>query len=253
MPLLGYDFNPARPTDGDFVRHPTGPQAASEIRDLKSRILGFFSVKFLTDAGDLKTNSVPTSALVPLSPSPRGTFRKVTVNGKGQVTGGDPDRDPMFPRALRAVYFGASSSTSFLDDEDGVNEVVGKPSTSGGSSNFQPPYDPLVTTAQFSFLEYTFVVPEGVTKVDVRMSGKTPNSGTLGAVQRIGSVRVSGGDVLRVFVGADSVSPCRVMTLDGSVYFDNTSVQSGVDTVHKGVYEPWFDGVPSVVVLEWYA
>jgi len=39
---FGDDFNPAQPTDGEFVRSPDKDQFASELRDLKFRIKDFF-------------------------------------------------------------------------------------------------------------------------------------------------------------------------------------------------------------------
>jgi len=39
---FGDDFNPAQPTDGEFVRSPDKDQFATEVRDLKFRIKDFF-------------------------------------------------------------------------------------------------------------------------------------------------------------------------------------------------------------------
>lgn len=42
MDRFGSDFNASRPTEGDYVRHATKPQLATELREMKRRIKVFF-------------------------------------------------------------------------------------------------------------------------------------------------------------------------------------------------------------------
>jgi len=42
MDRFGNDFNASRPTEGDFVRHATKAQMATELREIKRRLKVFF-------------------------------------------------------------------------------------------------------------------------------------------------------------------------------------------------------------------
>lgn len=253
MSLLGTDFNPARPTDGDFVRRATGVQMATEMRDLKSRISSFFDRKFDLSTGFLEDDVVPPSALQSLSPDPTGTYRTMEVNRKGQVIGGEPTRSYLYPRAMRACFFGDTSLRSFIDREDGVEEVAGS-EKSTVAANLG--YILVVTTARY--LEWLFVVPDGVTRIGFGMSGGTPNPSDP-TISRSGSLEVAGGDVLRVFASLDGVSPCRIANLSGTVYCDNTDLESGMTTASKTSASQIYHGFggtsgdPSIVRLDWYA
>lgn len=268
MPLLGQDFNPARPTDGDFTRHPSREQGATVIRDLKARLKDFFDGVFFLDTGDLKNSVVPSSALQSLSPNPEGTYRTFTINSKGQCTDGDAERGISAPRCYRALFFGSTAIESTVDRDDGFDVITGKPSSSPNSnSNFartSGPYVLMGTT--FNHLEFLFTVPPRVTRLRVMLTGGSPfytsptSWSSDSRVTRIGSFDVTQGQLLRIFCGTDAASPCRIADFTSTVYFDNTQVQSGtINGSFKTLAAPWhekFGGVagnPSLVTLEWYA
>lgn len=256
MPLLGSDFNPSRPSDGEHVRRSSGYQLAEELRDLRNRVKSFFSVLFYHDTGGLKPNVVPSSALVSLSPNPSGTYRKFEVNSKGLFVGGTEARDSVYPREFRAVFYGDESIESYVDNEDGKEVVVGQSKDyEGGSFGFY-----VGATNRFYFIEYLFTVPTGVTRVALSLSGSSPLYGPSAPhITRKTSLRVSGGDVLKVQVGKDAMTPCRVSKLDGSVYCDNTDVAHGMTTVSQPLSDQIIKGYggasgdPAVVIVEWYA
>jgi len=253
MSLLGIDFNPARPTDGDYVRKASGAQMATEMRDIRTRVKSFFDRVFDVGTGFLMDDVVPSSALRPLSPDPTGTYRKFTLNKKGQFTAGEADRDPTYPRIFRALFVGDPSVESKVDTETGATIVVGDSrSVTVGTVG----YVGIVTVARY--LEFLFTVPSGVTRISVYLSGGQPNA-VDPMLTRMTSFLAQPGDVLRVWAGLDTVSPCRVANLGGTVYCDNTQVESGMTTAKKLLAQPLLkgyggtEGDPSVVRLEWYA
>jgi hypothetical protein len=267
MPLIGQDFLPSQPTEGDFVRRRSGVQMASTLRSLKDLVKQFFGRSFDTDSGDLKSDIMPSSALRTLSPNPTGTYRRMEVNKKGQITGGSSDPLVFPPRLFRAIFIGSSSAVSTVDEEDGSVAVTGQTIVSPQNSEFvRPlPYNPPLTSQQFTFYQFLFTVPKKVQRVDFLITGGSPFVQPNGSwvndpyLTRIGSMRVSGGQVLRVFTGLDAVSPSRICNFEKTVYSDNTQVQSGVTEVFKLSTSPWtngFGGVsgkPSLVLIEWYA
>ena len=52
MANLGADFNASKPTEADFVRHPSKPNLATEIRFIRSRLKSFFGAVMDLDSGD---------------------------------------------------------------------------------------------------------------------------------------------------------------------------------------------------------
>lgn len=262
MPL-GQQFNPAKPTDSDFVRAATGPQLATVIRGLRASFKTFFSRLLDTETGDFNSDVIPWSSLKTLVPDPAGTYRTMNVNRKGQVIGGKADTSVQFPRVFRAVFFGEDGLESWVDSDAGPIPVSGEIVTSPWSGSSFSRFGYTTTPVTLTFREYLFTVPKGVRRVSCELTGGTPLIGAGSfTVSRKNTIQVSGGDVLRVYVGSDLISPCRVSTLDRVTFFDNTDVQtwSGL-TYATRVYstDGWFprfggtSGNPATVILEWYA
>ncbi|MEI8320354.1 MAG: hypothetical protein WCH79_20685, partial [Planctomycetia bacterium] len=88
---LGSDFNASKPTDSDFVRHPTARTLAAELRSIKQRMADFFGRSFQLDSGDLKDDIVPVPALRDSATNPSSGseyYRRVTVDRNGFVLSG---------------------------------------------------------------------------------------------------------------------------------------------------------------------
>lgn len=268
MALLGSDFNPAVPTDGAYTRHPSQSQCASTLRDLKSRLLSFFGKKFDVDSGQLKPNTVPMGAWKSIAPSPAGTWRRVRVRESGLVEYGDNVVQTTAPGFRRAVFYGSASLSSFRETDSEPMVLSGKLDTSpSGSSAFvRGSVSYFGETAVFSFIEYKFVVPDGVTRLTFFQSGGSPwvgadltvEGGKSPYVTTVGTVACKPGDLFRVFAGIDAVSPTRVAKFDNSWYIDNTAEQSlGTTKNYRPSAAPLFrklggvQGNPSVVILEW--
>lgn len=267
MPLIGQDFLPSRPTDGEYVRHPTKEQGATVLRSLRARIKDFFDKSFNVESGDLRDDILPSSALQSGSPNPAGTYRRVRVTSKGLVTGGDANLELARPRAYRAYFFGSESVESRIDKDDGYDVVVGvRGSAPNAGSSFTYDGSYFGTGKILNFYEYEFIVPESVTRMRMVLSGGSPFYSSPDSysqdsrMTRIGSLDVTQGQILKVFVGMDASSPCRVANFANTWYVDSTQVQFGVvNTTFKTLSNPilpGFGGVtgnPGVVYFEWYA
>lgn len=163
---LGADYNASRPVDGDFVRHPTGPQLAEELRTTKTRLKEFFAVLFDLDLADFLDNVIPSAALTdsPQKPSSEGVYyRRTTVDERGFVTSGSAVGVYTGPRLFRAFF---SASGSETETPDGlVTEVA---------PAIQATPRRLGSTA-LRFIpqgrRYTFTAPAGVTRVRVTLVG----------------------------------------------------------------------------------
>lgn len=100
MALLGADFDSAVPADGESLN-----LGSSRIRDIKARLKSWAAVLFNLETGNLNDNVIVSDKLATLSPNPATnnspaiaipsgatSYRRVQVNSKGQVIGGDsPD------------------------------------------------------------------------------------------------------------------------------------------------------------------
>jgi len=267
MANLGSDFRSTQPTDNDFVRHPSLPQLATEIRSVKSRIKSSFETSFLVDTGDLWDLSVPIAALKPITPDPSGTWKRTRVNSKGQVTHGDNLSTDDAPRIFRAVMFGEATTKSYMDTESSSVEMVPVTDTTPGS-DFDIAFYP---SQVLSFYKYTFVVPAKVKRIRALLVGRGINYGSsyVAARQREVSFATTPGAILYIWVGNIDGSPSRISNADQTKYADSSNIifPAGVDfpDVTVGHFAPYFIGYgnsgtvssttggPGVVILEWYA
>lgn len=267
MANLGSDFRTTQPTENDFARHPSLPNLASELRQVKTRIKSFFERSFLVDTGDLWDLSVPIAALKSITPDPSGTWRRVTVNAKGQVIRGSNTTLDDGPRVFRAVMYGRSSTPSYMDTESGtiqmVPEIEATPNTEFNNV--------LYPSEIFSFYKYTFVVPKKVYRVKATMVGNGLDYGGTyaDARQRDVAFSTTPGSILKIWVGNTSGSPSRVANADQTKYADSGAIvlPTGAEfpDVTVGYHAPYFVGYgttgtsgstaggPGVVILEWYA
>ncbi len=267
MAKLGSDFRSTTPTDNDYVRRPSSAQMATELRDLKVRVKAFFGQLFDTDTGDLVDGAVPISVLRALASDPSGTWRRFTVNAKGQFTGGDNDNTVTGPRVFRANLYGT------LDVESRIDTVTGT-QLAGGETDTYPVGDfdgSAYSPAIFSFVKYTFVVPDNVYRVRAWLVGAGADNGSSNDPSREMEVSFSTtpGSVLLVWVGSGDGSPTRISNADQTKFVDSSGERSSgfssLDTA-LGWYRPRFrstygvngtvsatTGKPGVAVLEWYA
>ena len=268
MANLGADFRSTQPTDNDFVRHPSSPQLATEIRSVKSRIKSFFETSFLVDTGDLWDLSVPIAALKSITPDPSGTWKRTRVNAKGQVTHGDNLSTDDAPRIFRAVYFGVAATKSYVDTENGSIEAVPEVDATPGTDFDIVPY---YSSQALSFYKYTFVVPAKVKRVRAILVGRGKDYGSsyAAAGQREVSFSTTPGAILYIWVGSIDGSPSRISNADQTKYADSSPAASPAGVLFPDAtvdnFAPYFVGYgnsgtvtsttggPGVVILEWYA
>lgn len=202
MAKLGKDFNSSEPTESAYVRSASSDQLATLLRDLKSRIKSFFGVVFDPDSAQLKTSTVPHTALAPLSPDPAGVgYRRFTVDRKGRIIAGNTTPPSTAPRPFRAVF---TTAYGRVDRESGFFDLP-KSKVSFPHSGY-----PLLNDSAYVFSadKYLFVVPEGVNRVRYHLVGSgegadqqsTPNEVGEGASAVEGTMKTIPGEVLEVFV-----------------------------------------------------
>lgn len=277
---LGSDFNSSRPQDGERAERVTGEQGATSIRDLKTRLKNFFGVLFDIDSGDLQDNVVRAAALKSATSPIAGTYKKVKTNKKGVVIRGWEEVDETVPRIFRAVFFGDPAKTSYYES-DGDTALVAvalhqvKLWSDGGSSRW---YE-------------TFTVPDGVTRIRFWCIG-AGSAGTvslpgMGGAHVEGTLVVASGDEVHVYAGmsGDAAIPSqggrsriwvgslagteKYLDALGGTTFGTGNVSLSADVSAFGVYQTirgrsYFknlalggavaeDGLPGMVVFEWYA
>lgn len=142
---FGADFNSAQPSDSDLVK-----KGAQWIRDIKTRIKAFNAVCFNLETGQLLNNIVASASLKDLNPDPTGTWDEVDVNSKGQVTAGRNPTRSISATPYRWVYnYGTGvGPTGLIARSLQVDPVSG-----------------------LNVATYSFVVPAGVTRLQVRVFG----------------------------------------------------------------------------------
>jgi len=148
--LFGTDFDANRPTDASQIKF-----GASWIRDIKARIKTTFGIAFNLETGNFKSNVVPSSALKALNPNPAGSYTEVTVNDKGQVTGGSGAGGAggiQVVQLWQAVY---GSTNGFYFNHPASNTLTTVAAPTPTSTHY----------------EYTFKIPDNVTVMRVRMWG----------------------------------------------------------------------------------
>lgn len=274
MAKLGADFNASKPTEADFVRHPSKPNLATEIRFIRSRLKSFFGTVVNLESGDFQDNIIPQAALVdhPNKPDSGNEFySEVTVDSRGIVTAGSKEAKFNAPRVFTASF---SNTGAIQEAADGL---VRDPA----ANDTQWPVNKLPraaagTTTLPLVKEYRFFVPKNVTKIQVICIGgglKGSNS-TPGAEALVGwiSFTVVPEEEYRVFVG-QSDAPSAFCTMDykryvtsegnvkwstvsGGVYLDKRQVHN----FKRSPFRPFGSGgalntpgTPGMVLLEWYA
>jgi hypothetical protein len=131
---FGSDFNSSKPEDSGFVRHPSLRQLATEIRDLKTRIVSFFSTCFNLSTGNLNSASIPMTALIESKDKPSSGnlgYYEVTVNAKGFVVSGNVNPPSAATSIFRAVFIGdegfIETPTGTIKQTTTSSEIYGVP------------------------------------------------------------------------------------------------------------------------------
>jgi hypothetical protein len=272
MANLGADFNASKPTEADFVRHPSKPNLATEIRFIRSRLKSFLGAVMDLESGDFKDSVVPQAALVEHPDKPDSApdfYREVTVDARGFVVKGGKDAKIYAPRIFRAVY---ASDGSIQESETGL---IRDPA----ANNSQWPVGKLLKADSFILplvREYRFFAPKNVTRIQVvcvggGLKGSASAAGENARVSWI-SFSVVPGEQYRVLVGQPD-APSAFSTMDyvryvtSEGYTNNILGGSGVYLDKRNIYNfkrpPYRPfgfggavnalGTPGMVLLEWYA
>lgn len=210
--FLGSDFNANQPSDDDLVK-----KGAGIFRDIKTRLKTFFGVLFNLETGELKDNIIAYAKLKTLNPDPAGTWTSVVVNNKGLVTAGtNPDvSTPSIPK--RYLYYPASGL-----DPDGE--------TLAGSLT--------IDDEGLTIREYSFTVPENVTRLVVQVQGAGGGGGSDGASGAGGGgggsateaiIEVSPSDVYLIWVGQGGTG----MVQGGAAAVKGGMTKFEFDSLHK--------------------
>jgi len=274
MAKLGADFNASKPTEADFVRHPSKPNLATEIRFVKSRLKSFFGTVMTLGTGDFQDNIIPQAALVdhPKKPSSNNEFySEVTVDVRGIVTSGNKETSFNAPRIFSASF---TSTGAVQENETGFDRTEAPLITRWPGTKLLR--GTAGTTVLPDIKEYQFTAPKGVTKIKVICVGGGLKGGasTAGADAQVSwvSFTVEPTAVYRVIVG-QSDGPSAFCTNDykryvtSETYTDDTT-QSGagyldkrhVHSFKRSPIRPYGSGgaintpgTPGIVLLEWYA
>lgn len=265
---LGSDFNASKPSDGDYVRHPSAWQLARELRYIKARVADFFGRCFDLGTGDLKDDIIPVPALKDSATKPGSNgqfYKRVTVDKNGFVLSGSFDAAANSPRPFRAVY---TSGGAWVENPTGIVRDA------AGSEQDIPPTKDEVHWVNLSYNpgglprghRYTFIVPAGVTRLKVLLQGGYPSSTSpLRPTAVSFDLDVSAGEALEVFVaaagGISYLAKAGYTTYVTSEQLSNTPSGS-VRTLFGGGFtrNPYrlsdvADSTPSpgLVLIEWYA
>jgi hypothetical protein len=274
MAKLGADFNASKPTEADFVRHPSKPNLATEIRFIRDRLKSFFGTVLSVDTGDFKDNIIPQAALLdhPDKPDSGGDFySEVTVDSRGFVTRGSKERKLNAARVFTASFSNAGA----------VQEEAGRIVRDPAANDAQWPVNKLPraasgTTTLPLVKEYRFFAPKNVTKIQVICigGGLKGDASTVGAEAKVGwiSFTVVPGEEYRILVG-QSDAPSAFCTMDYARYltsegYTKSTTISGAGYIDKrqvhnfkrSPFRPYGSGGalntlgnPGMVLLEWYA
>jgi hypothetical protein len=265
---IGSDFNASKPTDSDYVRHPTGRQLATELRFIKQRMVDFFGRSFTLDSGDLQDNIIPVPALrdSPTSPSSGPDFyRHVTVDRNGFVLSGDTDPVNNTARVFRAAFF---STGSWVETESGIvrNAAV--------TLQDIPPSHDVLHWVNTSYppgglpqgYRSEFIVPDGVTRIRVTLQGGYPRgTSPVSASAVVFDLVVTPAELLEIFVAAVG-GITYLARPDYSTYVTSellsNSPTGAIPTLfggafHRNPYRLTADAdtvsTPGLVTIEWYA
>jgi hypothetical protein len=274
MSKLGADFNASKPTEADFVRHPSKPNLATEIRFIRTRLKSFFGAMINLESGDFQDNIIPQAALVdhPNKPDSGNEFySEVTVDSRGIVTSGSKETSFNAPRVFTASF---ANTGAVQEAADGL---VRDPAT----NDAQWPVNRLPraaagTTTLPLVKEYRFFAPKNVTKIQVICigGGLKGDASTTGAAAKVAwiSFTVVPGEQYRILVG-QSDAPSAFCTMDYARYvtsegYTKSTTISGAGYIDKrqvhnfkrSPFRPFGSGgalntpgTPGMVLLEWYA
>lgn len=270
MAKLGADFNASKPTEADFVRHPSKPNLAAEIRSIRARLKSFFGTTMNLESGDFQDNIIPQAALVdhPDKPDSGGDFyTEVTVDSRGFITKGSKSSSITTARVFRAVF---TIEEGVVETETGlVREPA--PNTSSWPINKLKRNDERTIP---EVREYRFFAPAKVTQIKIRcigggMDGSATVPGANGKTCWM-CFPVTPGAQYRVLVGLRqfpsafcSTDYLRYMTSEGWTYNVIGGGADDKDNIYlykRPLYRPYgFGGAinqpgnPGIVHLEWYA
>lgn len=274
MAKLGADFNASSPTEADFVRHPSKPNLATEIRFIRARLKAFFDPLFQLENGDFEDNVIPQAALVdhPNKPSSNGRqYTSVTVDKRGFVIGGSVDEVYTLPRHFRAFF---TSAGSWVEAPNGVGTNPA-PGLSPWPDN-RIPWETQYRTLPYVY-PYKFIVPATVHRLKVSLYGGgwkfgSPAIGQDRTMHLFFNAAVQPGNKFDVWVGG-SDSPSVFARMKASVFATSETYAQNVSSPIAGYpdaglarNQPRFlrsygqDGAssgqlgqPGCVLIEWYA
>lgn len=274
MSKLGADFNASKPTEADFVRHPSKPNLATEIRFVRSRLKSFFGTVMTLGSGDFQDNIIPQAALVdhPNKPDSNNEFySEVTVDVRGLVTSGNKQTSFNAPRLFSASF---TSTEAVQETETGIVQTEAPHTTQWPGTKL--PRATQGTTVLPDIKEYQFIAPKGVTKLKVICVGGGLKGGAslVGAEAKVSwlsftvepavgyKVIVGQSDSPSVFCTNDytryvtSEANIKWSTASGGVYLDKRQVHN----FKRSPFRPFGSGgaintpgTPGMVLLEWYA
>jgi hypothetical protein len=260
---FGSDFNSSKPEDSGFVRHPSLRQLATEIRDLKTRIVSFFSTCFNLSTGNLNSASIPMTALIESKDKPSSGnlgYYEVTVNAKGFVVSGNVNPPSAATSIFRAVFIGdegfIETPTGTIKQTTTSSEIYGVPC---------PAFTDINSTRSSKGYKYGFIVPEGVTKILVQVISGTVSSTQPASKYSRGYPTVPG-EELTIFCGEETgtsfVASGPVQNNRFPQYVTSEYDASPDDLFLTPWISPGFSPykIPTtgtlrkgIVILEWYA
>lgn len=274
MAKLGADFNASSPTEADFVRHPSKPNLATEIRFIRARLKAFFDPLFQLENGDFENNVISQAALVdhPNKPSSNGRqYTSVTVDKRGFVIGGSVDEVFTLPRHFRAFY---SSAGSWVEAPDGVGTNPA-PVLSPWPDN-RIPWETQYRSLPYVY-PYKFIVPAGVRRLKVSLYGGGWKHGSAAIGQGQSkhlfiNAAVQPGNKFDVWVGA-SDSPSVFARMEVQTFATSETYTKNVSSPTGGYPDTGLArnpprylrpygkdgassgqlGEPGCVLIEWYA
>lgn len=286
---LGSDFNAARPQDGDWAQHETNSQGSTMLRDLRLRLKNFFGVRFDLDTGDLLDDVIRSAALKATTTPIAGTYRRVKANKKGLVIRGWETSDQNYSRIFRAVFFGNTALTSYmeLDGSPALAEISLRENKIWSGSEVSRWFNPIEIPTGVTRLNFICIgAGAGGNETDAGGGGchvegtlivqppEVQDQGNIvhvyAGLPGVGGAGATPGGRSRIVVGdPNASSPKYIDALGGTVAGTGSASAVSADVSHLGIYDEFIgrsyfnnlaaggavgeDGKPGLVILEWYA